>query len=164
MEEKRDLGKLTFSAWIAPNHWSPFEWLLPTELYFLYMVQYFTFLFSPRQQLSSKFVFFYVHVGRRMCKYLILYMSSFILGFQCNIFSWSICKCSERICLHGQKGLCGIFSVACLSDTMSQSLGGFRPSMHAGFGGCFSKAVACMGPHYMRVSLLTSWHIFLINI
>lgn len=56
----------------------------PYRAVLLMMFQYFTLLFSPSQQLSYKFVFFYVYVGRKTCKYLILYMN----GVVCLAFHW----------------------------------------------------------------------------
>ena len=55
----------------------------PYRAVLLMLFQYFTFLFNSGQQLSYRFVFFYVHVGRKTWEYLILYYmsGSIVLGF-----------------------------------------------------------------------------------
>lgn len=42
---------------------------------------YFLFLFGPGQQLSYRFVFCYVQIGKKACNYLILYMTCSIWPF-----------------------------------------------------------------------------------
>lgn len=100
----------------------------PYRAVLLMLFQYFIFLFNSGQQLSYKFAFFYVHVGKKTWEYLSLYMSgSIVLGFQYDFFSLqSICKCSEEICLCGQMSVCGIFLMICLPHINPVSLHGIQ--------------------------------------